>query len=182
MTEVAAGEGAAADGEPEPEPEAEPAPELALDPAPAPAPAPASAPAPAPAPVAEPAPVLAPPLDDPAAPEPEPPAQLPAGGAEFPVPAFETESPGSGNWRSSDSVVVQPFPMFALNRSGNLLSRLKKVSSVAIRSVSFLRSLLFEPPVTVTGAQFMYISRLPILLNQVQARVYLPGLKPSGIL
>ena len=35
-------------------------------------------------------------------------------------------------------------------------------------------------PVTVTGAQFMYISRLPMRLNQVQAMVYSPGETPSG--
>jgi hypothetical protein len=36
-------------------------------------------------------------------------------------------------------------------------------------------SLRFEAlAVRVTGAQFIYISRLPILLNQVQARVTSP--------
>ena len=34
---------------------------------------------------------------------------------------------------------------------------------------------------TLIDAQFMYISRLPTLLNQVHARVYAPGLIPVGI-
>lgn len=34
---------------------------------------------------------------------------------------------------------------------------------------------------TLIEAQFMYISRLPTLLNQVQAKVYDPGVMPAGI-
>lgn len=49
--------------------------------------------------------------------------------------------------------------------------------SVSLREVS----LLLDPPVTLIDAQFMYISRLPTLLNQVHARVYAPGAIPSGI-
>ena len=39
-------------------------------------------------------------------------------------------------------------------------------------SMSSLR--LEEPEVISIGAQFMYISRLPTLLNHVQARIALP--------
>jgi hypothetical protein len=57
---------------------------------------------------------------------------------------------------SSVSGVVQSVAgMFALKRSGS-------------ESKYFWLS---EPPVTSIGARFMYISRLPILLNHVQARV-----------
>ena len=38
-----------------------------------------------------------------------------------------------------------------------------------------------EPPVMETRAQFMYISRLPMLLNQVHARIALPLLASGGI-
>lgn len=38
-----------------------------------------------------------------------------------------------------------------------------------------------EPPVRVMGAQFMYISRLPILLNQVQASVAEPVGRDVGM-
>ena len=48
-----------------------------------------------------------------------------------------------------------------------------------IRSSSSLR--FDEEPVIVTGAQFMYISRFPILLNQVQARVAVPVGRVVGI-
>lgn len=41
--------------------------------------------------------------------------------------------------------------------------------------------LVEELPVMVTGAQFMYISRLPILLNHVQAMVALPAGTESGM-
>ena len=47
-------------------------------------------------------------------------------------------------------------------------------TSVSLPAVS-----RFEvPPVTLTEAQFMYISRFPTLLNQVQASVYAPGATP----
>ena len=55
-------------------------------------------------------------------------------------------------------------------------------SGIAAKSVSLRAvSLLLDPPVTLTDAQFMYISRLPTLLNQVHARVYAPGAMPAGI-
>lgn len=59
------------------------------------------------------------------------------------------------------SAVVQPLPMLALNISGKESARL-------LMSALFDRFL--EPAVTVTGAQFMYISRLPMRLNHVHAR------------
>src|SRR4051794_35209873 len=37
-----------------------------------------------------------------------------------------------------------------------------------------------DPPEMSTAAQFMYISRLPTLLNHVQASVAWPFCKPSG--
>jgi hypothetical protein len=105
----------------------------------------------------------------PVGPSPGPPVQAawPNGWRLDGVPAYWTESPGSGKRMSTPSVVVQPL-ILATNRSGKLVRFEREVdrfSSVASR-------LLDVPPVTVTGAQFMYISRLPIRLNQVQARVY----------
>lgn len=91
--------------------------------------------------------------DDPPAAEelpeelPETPLQVPVGGAGFASEAVSTYFPGSGNWRSVDSVSEQPFPMLATNMSG---------------SFSKSESPEAEEPETVTGAQFMYISRLPI--------------------
>lgn len=71
--------------------------------------------------------------------------------------------------------------MFATNMAGKEgLSRPE--SSGMAKSVSLSEvSLLLDPPVTLMDAQFMYISRLPTLLNQVHARVYAPGAMPSGI-
>jgi hypothetical protein len=63
--------------------------------------------------------------------------------------------------------------MFATNIGGKLEER------CSITGASTER--LDEPLVTVTGAQFMYISRFPMRLNQVQARVYLPVVIPSGM-
>lgn len=63
--------------------------------------------------------------------------------------------------------------MLAVNMSGRAL---KAAWSRAMRSLRLL-----EPPVSVTGAQFMYISRFPTLLNQVQARVALPVGRVVGI-
>ena len=61
--------------------------------------------------------------------------------------------------------------MFATNIAGKEgVSRPESsgmAKSVSLRCVS----LLLDPPVTLIDAQFMYISRLPILLNQVHARV-----------
>lgn len=69
------------------------------------------------------------------------------------------------------ALVVHPL-MLATNMGGKLEER-SPISSV---------ERLEEPPVTVIGAQFMYISRLPMRLNHVQARVYLPGEMPCGML
>jgi len=70
-----------------------------------------------------------------------------------------TESPGSGNTMSLLSGVLHcVLGRLAMNMSGSLL---KAVLSLA-------------PPVIVMGAQFIYISRLPILLNHVHASVDSP--------
>ena len=72
--------------------------------------------------------------------------------------------------------------MFAMNMSGNEDVARPKSSGTAYSSVSLRDvSLLLEPPVTLMEAQFMYISRLPTLLNHVHARVYAPGAMPAGI-
>lgn len=61
--------------------------------------------------------------------------------------------------------------MFATNMAGKEgVSRPESpgmAKSVSLKEVS----LLLDPPVTLIDAQFMYISRLPTLLNQVHARV-----------
>ena len=60
--------------------------------------------------------------------------------------------------------------MFALNIAGK--DGAARSESSAMPRVSFrLAALFFDPPLTLIDAQFMYISRLPILLNQVQAKV-----------
>jgi hypothetical protein len=74
--------------------------------------------------------------------------QFPTGDAAF-GDEFDTSFPGFGNSRSLEATELQPLPTFALKTSG------------------------YEPspepplPVIVTDAQFMYISRLPMLLNHV---------------
>lgn len=97
--------------------------------------------------------------------------------------AISTEAPGSGNLTSAPSAVVHSVAgMFAMNMSGNEADPRSCSSGTEYSSVSFREvSLLFEPPVTLMEAQFMYISRLPTLLNQVQASVYAPGVIPAGI-
>ena len=88
---------------------------------------------------------------------------------------------------SVESTVAQPAeaePMFALNRSGKLARRLNQPRESrrdCLPREERERLEPEEPPVTVTGAQFMYISRLPILLNQVHASVYSPGEMPEGM-
>jgi len=79
-----------------------------------------------------------------------------------------SESPGSGNWTSLLSWDVQLLPMLAVNMSGKASNA--EVSRLAV-----------ELPVMVTGAQFMYISRLPTLLNHVHAMVALPAGTESGM-
>jgi hypothetical protein len=89
-------------------------------------------------------------------------------------PNCSTESPGFGKMRSVESWVPQPFPMFATNILGRALKEAVSRSTiwVMLRSISSSYSLRFdEPAVRVTGAQFIYISRLPTLLNHDQARV-----------
>ncbi len=97
--------------------------------------------------------------------------------------AISTDCPGSGNLTSEPSAVVQSVAgMFAMNMSGNEAVARSESSGIAYSSVSLREvSLLLEPPVTLMEAQFMYISRLPTLLNQVHARVYAPGVMPVGI-
>lgn len=87
--------------------------------------------------------------------------------------AISTDCPGSGNLTSAPSAVVQSVAgIFATNMSGNEAVARPESSGIAYSSVSLKEvSLLLEPPVTLMEAQFMYISRLPTLLNQVQARV-----------
>ena len=89
------------------------------------------------------------------------------------TPSFSSEAPGSGNWRSLDETVVQSVAgMLATNMAGKegaaRPARSGMAKSVSLRARS---RCLLEPPVTLMEAQFMYISRLPTLLNQVQARV-----------
>lgn len=114
--------------------------------------------------------------------DPDDPHLGPVGGVSVPDPNFSTEAPGSGNWTSAESTVVQSVVgMFALNIAGKDAAARSESSEkprVSLRVVS----LFFDPPLTFIDAQFMYISRLPILLNQVQANVYDPGVIPSGIL
>ena len=61
--------------------------------------------------------------------------------------------------------------MLATNMAGNegvsRPARSGMAKSVSLRGASRL----LDPPVTLMDAQFMYISRLPTLLNQVHARV-----------
>ena len=120
--------------------------------------------------------------------------EQPVGGAVFwpgVAPAYWTYLPGSGKARSADSLVPQPpptAPTLATNMGGKA-ARLLSEKPGAWEGASMPRgamgsasaSRFLEAPVTVTGAQFMYISLLPILLNQVHARVYSPGAMPSGM-
>lgn len=87
--------------------------------------------------------------------------------------ASSTDAPGSGNLTSAPSAVVQSVAgMFAMNMSGNEAVARPESSGIAYSRVSLRDvSLLLDAPVTLMEAQFMYISRLPTLLNQVHARV-----------
>jgi len=69
-----------------------------------------------------------------------------------------TSGPGCGKTTSVLSTTVQPLPIFATNMSG----RAEKATAGAAR--------LLDPAPIVTEAQSMYISRLPILLNQVHPK------------
>lgn len=115
-----------------------------------------------------------------AAPEPEPAAaQEPVGGASLPsAPSFSTLSPTLGNCTSAPSEVAQPLPILATNMSGKLARfRSERATAFLCSTARFV----LVPPETVTGAQFMYISRLPMRLNHVHAIVYSPGETPSGM-
>ena len=89
------------------------------------------------------------------------------------VAAVSTDDPGFGNLVSSSSGVTQSeVGMFARNMSGNVgvAARSDRIGMYASVSLTAMSRLL-EPAMTLIFAQFMYISRLPILLNQVHARV-----------
>lgn len=88
-----------------------------------------------------------------------PPAQDPTGLA-VPLLLVVTSGPGSGNVTSEDSRVAQPLATFATKISGRA------------EKATFSEP---EPAVMVTLAQFMYISRFPILLNHVQAKTAAPA-------
>lgn len=88
-------------------------------------------------------------------------------------PSCSRESPGFGKRTSFESAVVHPLPMFAVNMFGRALK------AAVSRLISIARLVVAEEK--ETGAQFMYISRLPILLNHVQASVALPVGKLVGI-
>ena len=105
----------------------------------------------------------------------------PVGGVRALVPSFSTEAPGSGNCTSAESTVSQSLVgMFALNIAGK--DAVARSDNSGMPRVSLrVAALFFDPPLTLIEAQFMYISRLPILLNQVQAKVYDPGVIPSGM-
>ena len=79
-----------------------------------------------------------------------------------------SEEPGCGNLTHVFATVAHPLPILAVNMGGKDGARLETSDSSAA-SISGM-SRLPEPPVTVTGAQFMYISRWPILLNHVHAK------------
>ena len=113
--------------------------------------------------------------------DPDDPHLGPVGGVSAPLPNFSTEVPGSGNCTSAESTVVQSVAgMFALNMAGKDAESRSDSSGMANVSLR-LASRFWDPPLTLTDAQFMYISRLPILLNQVQASVYDPGVIPCGM-
>lgn len=114
--------------------------------------------------------------------DPDDPHLGPVGGVRAEVPNLSTEVPGSGNCTSAESTVSQSVVgMFALNMAGK--DEAARSESLGKPRVSLrLSALFFDPPLTLIDAQFIYISRLPILLNQVQAKVYDPGVMPSGML
>ena len=138
-----------------------------------------------------------------AAEEPEEPPAGPAAPHLAPVGGLRSllfvtvDWPGSGNCTSVDSVVVQSEAgILAMNISGKVPAardsrlkfavwvplRLASSSSVETVSGSGTVERFLPPPLTTMGAQFMYISRLPTLLNQVHASAYWPGAMPSGML
>jgi len=123
----------------------------------------------------------APEPDDEEAEEPAAPHLGPVGGLRLWL-VLTSDWPGSGNCTSDPSVVVQSVAgTLATNISGKVASaretRLKSAAWVPLRLASSSAVVIsgitlrafFPPPVTTMGAQFMYISRLPLKLNQVQA-------------
>jgi hypothetical protein len=93
-------------------------------------------------------------------------------------PRLSTESPGLGKMISAPanfvSLVSHPLPMFPTSISGRALN--------AAWSRSTSSCLLVVEEVMEMAAQFMYISRLPTLLNQDQAKVPFPVGSVDGIL
>ena len=113
--------------------------------------------------------------------DPDDPHLGPVGGVSWPLQNFSTEVPGSGNCTSAESTVVQSVAgMLALNMAGKDVES-RSVSSGMAKVSLRVASRFLDPPLTLTDAQFMYISLFPILLNQVQAKVYGPGVIPSGM-
>lgn len=89
-----------------------------------------------------------------------------------PDPILVTAVPGLGNPRSAPSAALQEeVAMLATN----MLGRASKVAWSRSMSMVAFPSRFVEPAPIVMGAQFMYISRLPTLLNHVQARVASPA-------
>lgn len=114
-----------------------------------------------------------------APPETAAPQPVPVGVAravEVAVPSCSTESPGFGKRRSVESCVPQPLLMLATNMSGRASNAAvsRSISIVELPASNSSSSRFEEDAVSVTGAQFIYISRLPTLLNHVQARVAVP--------
>lgn len=109
-------------------------------------------------------------------PEPEPDEPEPdgtplgqTGGAGL-APGFWTRSgPGLGNMTSVSSVVEHPLPAVPTLATKMEGRDLKAVLLSRAASSSSLSRLALPPPM-VTEAQFMYISRLPTSLNQVQVK------------
>lgn len=98
-------------------------------------------------------------------------AHEPTGFCDGKVGCFSTFGPALGKMTFPPSAVVQPFPMLATNKSGKEDARFEISSSCAtLADPTDVSSRFFDPATTVIGAQFMYISRLPIRLNQVHAR------------
>jgi hypothetical protein len=84
--------------------------------------------------------------------------QVPVGAAKL-SPLTCKSGPGLGKVTSLPGSVPQPFPTLATKTAGR-----------AEKAVRFSTSRFFDDPLPiVTLAQFMYISRLPTSLNQVQA-------------
>ena len=94
---------------------------------------------------------------------PEGPHAPPVGGPSLAWLITWRSEPGLGNLMSVLSGVWQSTPLTLATMMSGLLAR------------------VLEPlPVMVTGAQFMYISRLPVLLNQVHAKMASPAFVSAG--